>query len=65
MQRALKGFEMSKQKYTESALRRKTKADLFGLCLREFGFDTASIYRHYRKDEMISDLLTVLKADDK
>ena len=65
MQRALKGFEMSKQKYTESALRRKTKADLFGLCLREFGLDTASIYRHYRKDEMISDLLTVRKADDK
>ena len=62
MQRALKGIEMKEQKYTESALRRMKKADLFGLCLREFGRDTASIYRHYRKDELISDLLTVLKT---
>ena len=56
---------MQEQKYKVSRLRRKTKADLFGLCLREFGYDTASIYRHYREDELISDLLSVLKADDK
>lgn len=65
MQRALKGFVMQEQKYKVSRLRRMKKADLFGLCLREFGRDTASIYRHYRKDELISDLLSVLKADDK
>lgn len=53
---------MQKEKYKVSRLRRMKKADLFGLCLREFGRDTASIYRHYRKDELISDLLTVLKT---
>lgn len=46
-------------KYTESYLKRMKKADLFALCLKHFGADTAETYRHYTKGEMISDLLTV------
>lgn len=48
-----------RQRYTESQLKRMKKDALFALCLKHFGYDTASIYAHYSKDELIGDLLTV------
>ena len=46
-------------KYTKSRLNAMRKATLYALCLKHFGDETASIYRHYTKAELISDLLTV------
>lgn len=50
-------------KFKVTRLKAMKKADLYSRCLKEFGSDTASTYKHYTKVEMISDLLTVQKAD--
>lgn len=46
-------------KFKISHLKAMKKADIFSLCLKEFGNDTASIYSHYTKAEMIDDLMSV------
>ena len=48
-----------KSKYTKSRLNAMRKDELFALCLKHFGIDTASIYRYYTKSELIDDLLTI------
>lgn len=48
-------------KFKISHLKAMKKADIYSLCLKEFGKDTASIYSHYTKSEMIDDLMTVQK----
>lgn len=49
-----------KAKYTKSYLNRLRKAELFALCLKHFGRDTAITYHYYTKAELIDDLLTVM-----
>ena len=49
-------------KFKISHLKAKKKADIYALCLAEFGNDTATTYRHYTKAEMIDDLMTVKVA---
>ena len=49
-------------KFKISHLKAKKKADLYSLCLAEFGNDTADTYHHYTKAEMIDDLMTVKVA---
>lgn len=46
-------------KFKISHLNRMKKADVYALCLKEFGNDTADIYAHYTKAEMVSDLMTI------
>lgn len=50
-------------KFKISHLNKMKKADIYALCLKEFGNDTASTYKYYTKSEMIDDLMTVQKAD--
>lgn len=50
-------------KFKISHLKAKKKDDIYALCLKEFGNDTASTYKYYTKAEMIDDLMTVQKAD--
>lgn len=51
-------------KFKISHLKAMKKADLYSLCLTEFGNDTATIYQHYSKAEMIDDLMTVATPDE-
>lgn len=50
-------------KFKISHLKAKKKADIYALCLKEFGNDTASVYQHYTKAEMIDDLMSVTMSD--
>ena len=51
------GFIMNK--YKISHLRAKRKADLFGLCLKEYGLDTAYYYKSCTKEDMVGDLMLI------
>lgn len=50
-------------KFKISHLKAMKKADIYSLCLTEFGNDTASTYKHYTKMEMIDDLMSVTMSD--
>lgn len=50
-------------KFKISHLKAMKKADIYSLCLKEFGDDTAGTYRHYTKAEMIADLMTVTAGE--
>lgn len=52
---------MSSPKYRRSWLNRQLKSSLFALLLKERGADTAAVYRHYTKAEMVDDLATLTK----
>lgn len=48
-------------KYRRSWLNRQLKSSLFALLLKERGAETAAIYCHYTKAEMVDDLAVITK----